>query len=33
MKAAVVEGAGQRPVHTEFEPPGAMPGHSVIDVT
>ncbi|HGF4016285.1 quinone oxidoreductase family protein [Burkholderia cenocepacia] len=33
MKAAVVEGAGQRPVYTEFEPPGAMPGHSVIDVT
>lgn len=33
MKAAVVEGAGQRPVYTEFEPPGAMPGHSLIDVT
>ncbi|AIO44883.1 zinc-binding alcohol dehydrogenase family protein [Burkholderia cenocepacia] len=33
MKAAVVEGAGQRPVHTEFEPPSAMPGHSLIDVT
>ncbi|MDN7543007.1 quinone oxidoreductase family protein [Burkholderia cenocepacia] len=33
MKAAVVEGDGQRPVHTEFEPPSAMPGHSLIDVT
>ncbi|MCW5117832.1 zinc-binding alcohol dehydrogenase family protein [Burkholderia cenocepacia] len=33
MKAAVVEGAGQRPVYTEFEPPSAMPGHSLIDVT
>ncbi|MBN3566475.1 zinc-binding alcohol dehydrogenase family protein [Burkholderia cenocepacia] len=33
MKAAVVEGAGQRPIYTEFEPPSAMPGHSLIDVT
>ncbi|WP_321931613.1 quinone oxidoreductase family protein [Burkholderia cenocepacia] len=33
MKAAVVEGVGQRPVYTEFEPPSAMPGHSLIDVT
>ncbi|OED18954.1 zinc-binding alcohol dehydrogenase family protein [Burkholderia sp. A2] len=33
MKAAVVEGAGQRPVYTAFEPPRAMPGHRLIDVT
>lgn len=33
MKAAVVTGAGERPVHMEFEPPCAMPGHSLIDVT
>ncbi|HHT8830409.1 TPA: quinone oxidoreductase family protein [Burkholderia cenocepacia] len=33
MKAAVVAGVGQRPVYTEFEPPSAMPGHSLIDVT
>ncbi|KAG8154349.1 quinone oxidoreductase family protein [Burkholderia catarinensis] len=33
MKAAVVKGAGERPVYTEFEPPHAMPGHRPIDVT
>ncbi len=32
MKAAVVKGAGERPVHMEFEPPRAMPGHRLIDV-
>lgn len=33
MKAAVVKGAGERPVHMEFEPPRAMPDHCLIDVT
>ncbi|MBN3826080.1 zinc-binding alcohol dehydrogenase family protein [Burkholderia sp. Ac-20384] len=33
MKAAVVTGAGERPVHMEFEAPRAMPGHRLIDVT
>ncbi|MBZ5789002.1 zinc-binding alcohol dehydrogenase family protein [Burkholderia contaminans] len=33
MKAAVVTGAGERPVHMEFDAPSAMPGHSLIDVT
>ncbi|VWB24901.1 alcohol dehydrogenase [Burkholderia lata] len=33
MKAAVVTGAGERPVHMEFEAPSAMPGHRLIDVT
>ncbi|KVH60096.1 quinone oxidoreductase family protein [Burkholderia cepacia] len=33
MKAAVVTGAGVRPVHMEFDAPHAMPGHSLIDVT
>ncbi|MGS0891063.1 quinone oxidoreductase family protein [Burkholderia stagnalis] len=33
MKAAVVTGAGERPVQMEFEPPHAMPGHRLIDVT
>ncbi|EDT41142.1 quinone oxidoreductase family protein [Burkholderia ambifaria] len=33
MKAAVVTGAGERPVHMEFDAPHAMPGHSLIDVT
>jgi NADPH:quinone reductase-like Zn-dependent oxidoreductase len=33
MKAAVVTGAGERPVHMEFEAPGALPGHQLIDVT
>ena len=33
MKAAVVTGAGERPVHMEFDAPHAMPGHRLIDVT
>ena len=33
MKAAVVKGAGERPVHMEFESPRAMPDHCLIDVT
>ncbi|WP_321820401.1 MULTISPECIES: zinc-binding alcohol dehydrogenase family protein [unclassified Burkholderia] len=33
MKAAVVTGAGERPVHMEFEAPHAIPGHRLIDVT
>ncbi|MFP3505257.1 quinone oxidoreductase family protein [Burkholderia sp. SIMBA_062] len=33
MKAAVVTGAGERPVHMEFDAPHAMPGHCLIDVT
>ncbi|MGR3907341.1 zinc-binding alcohol dehydrogenase family protein [Burkholderia sp. SR8] len=33
MKAAVVERAGQRPVHTDFESPRALPAHRLIDVT
>ncbi|MCA8257062.1 zinc-binding alcohol dehydrogenase family protein [Burkholderia sp. AU31624] len=33
MKAAVVTGAGERPVHMEFDAPRAMPGHCLIDVT
>ncbi|MGC3024825.1 quinone oxidoreductase family protein [Burkholderia sp. DN3021] len=33
MKAAVVKGAGERPVYMEFEPPRSMPGHRLIDVT
>ncbi|AIO69300.1 quinone oxidoreductase family protein [Burkholderia oklahomensis] len=33
MKAAVVQGAGQRPSYTEFDPPHASPGHRVIDVS
>ncbi|AIO38564.1 zinc-binding dehydrogenase family protein [Burkholderia cenocepacia] len=33
MKAAVVERAGQRPVHTDFDAPCALPGHRLIDVT
>ena len=33
MKAAVVTGAGERPVHMEFDAPRAMPGHRLIDVT
>ncbi|WP_431822721.1 quinone oxidoreductase family protein [Burkholderia sp. F1] len=33
MKAAIVNGAGERPVHAEFESPHALPGHRLIDVT
>ncbi|WP_027782898.1 MULTISPECIES: quinone oxidoreductase family protein [Burkholderia] len=33
MKAAVVTGVGERPVHMEFDAPHAMPGHRLIDVT
>ncbi|EDT43851.1 zinc-containing alcohol dehydrogenase superfamily [Burkholderia ambifaria MEX-5] len=33
MKAAVVTGAGKRPVHMEFDAPPAMAGHRLIDVT
>ncbi|KVG76781.1 quinone oxidoreductase family protein [Burkholderia ubonensis] len=33
MKAAVVNGAGERPVHAEFELPHALPGHRLVDVT
>ncbi|RQR52447.1 zinc-binding alcohol dehydrogenase family protein [Burkholderia sp. Bp9140] len=33
MKAAVVEGAGRRPVYTECEAPRALPAHRLIDVT
>ncbi|WP_105132934.1 quinone oxidoreductase family protein [Burkholderia sp. BE12] len=33
MKAAVVTGVGERPVHMEFDAPHATPGHRLIDVT
>ncbi|WP_126283373.1 quinone oxidoreductase family protein [Burkholderia stagnalis] len=33
MKAAIVNGAGERPVHAEFESPRALPGHRLVDVT
>ncbi|MEN8511649.1 zinc-binding alcohol dehydrogenase family protein [Burkholderia sp. RS02] len=33
MKAAVVKGAGERPVYMEFEEPRATPGHRLVDVT
>lgn len=33
MKAAVVHRAGERPTYAEFEPPRALPGHRLIDVS
>ncbi|MBR8299693.1 zinc-binding alcohol dehydrogenase family protein [Burkholderia dolosa] len=33
MKAAVVTGAGERPIYLDFDAPRAMPGHRLIDVT
>ncbi|CAB3749519.1 alcohol dehydrogenase [Burkholderia sp. MSh2] len=33
MKAAVVKGAGERPVYMEIEAPQATPGHRLVDVT
>ncbi|KVC69504.1 alcohol dehydrogenase [Burkholderia ubonensis] len=33
MKAAIVNGAGERPVHAEFESPHALPGHRLVDVS
>ncbi|MCV9992671.1 zinc-binding alcohol dehydrogenase family protein, partial [Burkholderia pseudomallei] len=33
MKAAIVNGAGERPVHAEVESPRAVPGHRLVDVT
>jgi NADPH:quinone reductase-like Zn-dependent oxidoreductase len=33
MKAAVVQAAGQAPVYTDFDQPGATAGHRLIDVT
>ncbi|MBR7971989.1 quinone oxidoreductase family protein [Burkholderia vietnamiensis] len=32
MKAAVVTGAGERPVYMEFDAPRALPGHRLVDV-
>ncbi|AOK56122.1 alcohol dehydrogenase [Burkholderia stagnalis] len=33
MKAAIVKGAGERPVFAEFESPHALPGHRLVEVT